>query len=116
MIINLKQTPSKDDDGIFKENNIKKVNVQEFNADYTLEGISGMVRKEDIDIRKGESATSGSRSENSDFDKDQQLLLNASQKITLDIQTIAIDQDNLDELTNKAPELSNRTKAQEQKK
>ena len=27
MIINLKQTPSKDDDGIFKENNIKKVNV-----------------------------------------------------------------------------------------
>ena len=71
MVINLKQTPSKDDDGIFRENNIKKVNVQEFNADYTLEGISGMVRKEDIDIKKGESATSGSRSENSDFEKDQ---------------------------------------------
>jgi hypothetical protein len=49
MIINLKQTPSKDDDGIFKENNIKKVNIQEFQVEsenYTLEGISGMVLME----------------------------------------------------------------------
>lgn len=71
MIINLKQTPSKDDDGLFKENNIKKVNIQEFSVEeesYTLEGISGMVLmdKDEVNIKKGESATSGSRSENSE--------------------------------------------------
>ena len=36
--------------------------------------------------------------------------------MTLDIQTIAIDEDKLEELSRKAPELSNRTKAHEQKK
>lgn len=86
MIINLKQTPSKDDDGLFKENNIKKVNIQEFSVDneetesYTLEGISGMVLmdKDEVNIKKGESATSGSRSENSemsDSEKEQQIML-----------------------------------------
>lgn len=35
-----------------------------------------MVREEDILIRKGESATSGSRSENSDNEKEQQNMLN----------------------------------------
>jgi hypothetical protein len=129
MIINLRQTPSKDDDRLFEENNIKKVNVPEFliedqegpskPEEYTLEGISGMVImqsvKDDCDIQKGESATSASRSDNSDNEKDpDQFTLNQTQKMTLDIQTISIDSENLDELSKK-PELSNRTKLQEKK-
>ena len=35
--------------------------------------------------------------------------------MTLDIQTISIDSENLDELSKKAPELSNRTKLYEKK-
>lgn len=59
----------------------------------------------DSEIKKGESATSASRSENSDNEKeDVQFMLNQSQKLTLDIQTISIDSENLDEMQ-KQPDL-----------
>lgn len=59
----------------------------------------------DGEIKKGESATSGSRSEYSDVQEDQQFMLNQTQKLTLDIQTISIDSENLDELQKKAANL-----------
>ena len=73
MIISLKSTPSKDDERLFQDNNITKVNPynpDSLNTDlkneYTLEGISGMVimdRSSDDEIQKGESATSAKESD-----------------------------------------------------
>jgi hypothetical protein len=95
MIISLKQTPTKED-RIFEDDNVPDYTVDNDDK-YTLEGISGMVIMDrvhnDQEIKKGESATSGQgsdnsdqrSSENSDNEKEQTLNLNQSQKMTLDI-------------------------------